>query len=586
MTRRRHTIYAALALVLALVLTGLGGCGVTGSGGGHSVEKQTFPIYLPEQAEKEEKDAATAVDSTEGDDDLNLDLYFLDGVDDLPYFSVADCAAIINTRFPVTCKTEGDVTVIERTDTGYTATFDIAKDTITFYDFDEFFRLPGAQVLVSSVDSSLPETKENQYLLPTGATYDRNGKEVVFELAPYDINLISYDGACLAPLQTLNDAVLAVMGTSFFFDGESVALGTDAQQTRVMTAEDKGEAKTLSEELAAYNYHELCFLLDSFYGLKDTHDIVSFDAFFDEVGLKKHLSSTDPKVFENALYDFIALHLDDIHSSYICPSPYAGANFEADGEANNVRGFSRLMNDTEEDRYKAVRKTFFPDGCPPYQEVGDTAFITFDSFDVTTENYYGELDETTSNINTDTVLLMREAHARITSEGSPIKNVVIDLSCNTGGAAPAAVVTMGMCLGEAPFALRNTLSSGMSIGMFRVDVNLDHQFDEKDGIGDRKVYCLTSPVSFSCGNLVPAAFKSSGRVTILGRPSAGGSCVVRPSSTAIGSLIKLSGITQCSFPKNGAFYNIDEGIEPDIMLSSPESYYDREKLVAYLDSLL
>lgn len=586
MMRTKHAIYTALALTLALVLMGIGGCGVTGSGGGHSVEKKTFPIYLPEQAEKEEKDTATAADSTEGDDDLNLDLYFLDGVDDLPYFSVADCAAIINTKLPVTCKTEGDVTVLERTDTGYTATFDAAKDTITFYDFDEFFRLPGSQVLVASVDSTLPETNENQNLLPTGATYDRNGKEVVFELAPYDINLISYDGACLAPLQTLNDAALAVLGTSFFFDGESVALGVDAQEARTMKADDKSEAKTLSEELAAFNYHELCFLLDYFYGLKDTHDIVSFDAFFDDVGLKERLSSTDPKEFENALCDLITLHLDDIHSAYLSPSPYAGTNFEPEGEANNVRGFSRLMNDTEEDRYKAVRKTFFPDGCPPYQEVGDTAFITFDSFDATADNYYGELDEATSNINTDTVLLMREAHARITREGSPIKNVVIDLSCNTGGAAVAAVVTMGTYLGEAPFALRNTLSDGMSIGMYRVDVNLDHAFDEKDSIGDRKLYCLTSPVSFSCGNLVPAVFKNSGHVTLLGRPSAGGSCVVRPSSSAIGTIFRLSGITQCSFPKNGAFYNIDEGIEPDILLSSPESYYDREKLVAYINSLM
>jgi len=36
---------------------------------------------------------------------------------------------------------------------------------------------------------------------------------------------------------------------------------------------------------------------------------------------------------------------------------------------------------------------------------------------------------------------------------------------------------------------------------------------------------------------------------------------------------------------NGSFYNIDEGIEPDFVLSSPESYYDRPNLVEYIHTL-
>ena len=158
------------------------------------------------------------------------------------------------------------------------------------------------------------------------------------------------------------------------------------------------------------------------------------------------------------------------------------------------------------------------------------------------------------------IALIAAAHAQITREGSPIKNVVIDLSCNTGGAADAAAYVMGWYLGEAPIALRDTLSGGMSIGIYRVDTNLDGTFDEADELGDRNLYCLTSPVSFSCGNLVPAAFKNSGRVTLLGRQTCGGSCVVFQAMDALSTRFTISGNRQCSITKNGSFYNIDEGI--------------------------
>ena len=49
------------------------------------------------------------------------------------------------------------------------------------------------------------------------------------------------------------------------------------------------------------------------------------------------------------------------------------------------------------------------------------------------------------------------------------------------------------------------------------------------------LYCLISPNSFSCANLVPWAFKEDGSVTLLGKVSGGGSCLVRPKTTAWGT---------------------------------------------------
>lgn len=570
------------------------GCAASGAGGGHQIERHVYPFYLGQQNNGEQTDTVDALpdESTptdeqqaasqeKGDGLTEMPLYFIDGHTDIPYLAVSDWTKFEATGYPVECQTEGVKSVVTRTDTGYTVTFDASKDTITFFDYNAFFQRPDSQVLVSGASSSrLPEDNENEVFSATEASYNRNGKEVVFELAPYSIDIVDADGECLVPFQTMSDIALSYQGIRMYFNGNCIAFGDEA--ISMVTEADETPKTELSKELAAFNYNEFCFLMDNFYGLKDTHGIVNFDAFFDEVGLREALSSTDPQEVDDALYDLLSLHLDDIHSTYDYASPLAGPNYMPQNARDNVHGFSRVTNDVVEDLYKDVRASYYPDGCPAYEEVGNTAFITFDRFLRTADNYY---EQDVSLDSGDTIELIHEAHEQITRKNSPIQNVVIDLSCNTGGSADTAVFATGWFLGEAPMAMRDTLSGGMSIGMFRVDTNFDHAFNELDELGDRNLYCLISPVSFSCGNLVPAIFKQSARVTLLGRKTYGGSCIVFNASNAIGSRFAISGNTQCSFPKNGAFYNIDEGIDPDYPLSNPKSYFDRASLVEYLNEL-
>lgn len=40
-----------------------------------------------------------------------------------------------------------------------------------------------------------------------------------------------------------------------------------------------------------------------------------------------------------------------------------------------------------------------------------------------------------------------------------------------------------------------------------------------------------------------------------------------------------------SFIKNGAYYDVDRGAEPDIIITSPEKFYDRAALTDYINSL-
>ena len=173
----------------------------------------------------------------------------------------------------------------------------------------------------------------------------------------------------------------------------------------------------------------------------------------------------------------------------------------------------------------------------------------------------------------------------ITRENSPIENVVLDLSCNGGGSVDTAVFVIAWFLGEANIGMKDTMTGAVCASTYRCDANRDREFDERDTVEDKNLFVLTSPFSFSCGNLVPCALKDSGKVTVLGRTSGGGSCVVLDISSAWGTSFQISGTQRLSFIKNGAYYDIDRGADPDFVITSPEKFYDREALTDYINSL-
>ena len=102
---------------------------------------------------------------------------------------------------------------------------------------------------------------------------------------------------------------------------------------------------------------------------------------------------------------------------------------------------------------------------------------------------------------------------------------------------------------------------------------------------DKNLYCLISPVSFSCGNLVPSILKNSHKVTLLGQTSGGGSCSVLGLTTAGGSFFNISTPYDLSHVKNGSYYSIDSGVEPDFYIDKPANMYDRDALTVYINNL-
>ena len=586
----------SLLLCLALALSCCAACAEAApeaaEPAAHVLEKKEYPVYngrmtLLYQA---------------------LPLYFVDGVNDLPYVDLTDFVAFMNDmmnrpvyRGEYVAEYNSYMIYYEPADSS--ALFDFEQRTAFFSNYNTFATVPGkGQIDMLSLTADEPENgSPSLFKRTTNLVMERPGQSKTILLGDYDIPMFAQDGKLLLPLHTTFDLLMGKPGGNgivCYFNGSEVFVGSHRMHSERKTDPETGKTLTMktetgnkyfsapkaqrSPELAQYGLCELCMELDTFYGLKDAHHLKSFFELMENTDFYKRLTDPDPAVADAALADFINFYMDDLHSAFIENSYMTG--FETELVLNGY-GFSRKADSANDARYSAAEQQMIPGGRDAYQEVGDTAFVSFNRFVMNDLDYYG-LNLNDQSCIQDTVSLILYANRQITRENSPIKNVVLDLSLNGGGDADAAVYVIGWFLGEAVITSMDTFTDAQSTASYLVDTNLDGLFDDKDSLASKyNLYCLISPVSFSCGNLVPWVFKASGMVTLMGDTSGGGSCIVLPMSSAWGTSFQVSGNRKLAFVKNGSFYDVDRGVEPDVVLTKPATFYDREKLVSIIAQL-
>ncbi|MDO5436558.1 MAG: S41 family peptidase [Clostridia bacterium] len=345
-----------------------------------------------------------------------------------------------------------------------------------------------------------------------------------------------------------------------------------------------GKAAVKSDALAQMTYNELCMVLDLYYGLKEEHKIDSFDQLFIQTGLINRLLNNDAAETYIGLAELTGILFRDQHSAPVAPSYMLGDR----KVKNDIMEYLMLTLTSIQQmmKYQIPAMKYYPNGIPGYEEVGDTAYITFNTFTRSMTRLYRESEIT--NNSEDVPELLIYATQQIRREGSPIKNVVLDLSQNIGGMADTAVMTIAWFLDAPIITLEDTCSGTESTITYLFDGNMNGVFgeaDDKVNSQEYTLYCLISPISFSCGNLVPAMCKASETVTIIGQRSGGGACAVLPLSTADGNMFAISGHLKISTVKNGIFYSVDEGVEPDFVISKPDHFYDREYLTEWIHQL-
>jgi hypothetical protein len=354
--------------------------------------------------------------------------------------------------------------------------------------------------------------------------------------------------------------------------------------------------------LAAFSYANLRFCIDYFDGVPSRvadalgkHDI---DATLDAMGeegkaIKSGLVSTNPFEAFVATEDLGFVVGDGGHTSL---SYMRSTSLEANAEDPTYQGLARIVEDAnnplgvfynwnadktnvEYELYMecmAARDKAY--NGQTYIKKGDTAVIVFDAFAADQkgwEDYFagtGERPSATQEIpsgdlagQVDSVAIASEGLARA-QEDPEVKNVVLDISNNSGGSLDVLVYLASVVSGRDFEQCQNTLTKQLFREYFDVDRNLDGTFDEKDDLvdfSDLNIAVLTSRSSFSCGNILPSVLADEG-IMVMGERSGGGSCAVQKCVTADGVGWQMS--TWRGKLINDAGQDIDDGVPVDVDL--------------------
>ena len=547
------------------------------------------------------------------EDNRKIPLYYMNGTD-VPYFEITDMVSVYKTilnqcgkpEFDLEVKKEGDKVTLTR-ENGFFTVLDFEDDTIFFWDYDGFFTSSRSKTLLDLI-MPVYETTDFTFMLKTLASNERTGNTVTLDAGDYDIDFVRRGNKYYIPVQTFSDIFLSSCGAGvalynthsliFYLDGiESLYDNTTGKYTKLGKVyygkDGKYATGKVSEAMSEFSVNEFCFAMDTLYGLKKEHNINSFKEVIVQRDTGLDMYSTNAKKIDRELWNLIYQNIDDIHSRYALSSYAAGADYKWKLHEKYGQGYARDFIFAFDEELKELRKKYNPD-LKIYEEHGDTAYITFDGFDfdlISLGDLFGDEIGKSNNITMDrvhdTIGLISYSVQQILRKDSPIKNVVLDLSINGGGTVDAAAYVVAAFLGKASFSVENALSGSLITNNYACDINFDTKFDEDETLAGKglNLYCLTTKASFFCGNLVPCVFKEDPHVSIIGQKSGGGACTICTISTATGTVLDISGNTRLSYIKNGSFYNVDQGAEPDFTISKYEHLFDREWLTEYIDNL-
>ena len=500
------------------------------------------------------------------------------------------------------------------------ATFDLAHRTLSFDNYDAFFQ---------TTDVYYDLVGTYPYLMRTAAASSNiAGQEIELSWASQNVHIGLYNDNGTYQLAVPNQFLKDIFDRAYqvVYNGKYIYETSDLDKFPILREDYYRECTTTTkgtrtQTLAEFTYNELCLNLDFNYGLKAIHGIEAFpdfDTYFIAQGIKNDLKEPNAITFTKALIDVVNFYFGDGHSAFKRNSCWAG---EEKITGNKASKLVKKYVDTR-DRYGVARASVIG-GSASYDKVygestnipayalssdGKTAIVRFDAFtccdyettaivkekremmnDEILNNYVDENREEDSPY--DTISLIAAAHKIIQEydEKHPtekIENIVLDLSRNGGGRFTAAAYVIAWMLGECTLDFTNPITGAKFSFTYTIDADLDGTCGgEKDSVKGKNLFCLISPMSFSCGNLTPAVLKESDRVTILGVTSGGGASSVHHTSCADGSSFQISSKYVMSTSKNGSNYDMDQGVSPHHYISKPESFYATDNLAALVNSI-
>ena len=491
-------------------------------------------------------------------------------------------------RFALELTAEEDATYTLENSYGK-ITVDVFKDSITIHNYDP---LMSPQTRTDDgINTSIIGGVESYNLTvkSTSRTLIKANNKLRFALHRYDIDLVAYKEVIYIPLATFADIFLNSNRASTAYNGKDIYLATGFSGYPGKKARSSLENKYYNDSpwngrdrdgrLAKFTYNELCFYLDYFYGLKEFRGIKSFDTWITQLGLKNKLMSTSGDVYEKALIKYVCRYLSECHTSYNQQSPYVGNEDYYDYMKENYSHNARYtkISDALGNKYLNKRKAAGKDVGLTFS--GNTAIIRFDAFtkmsstsgisSTALKNYsYKDVHDA------DTYLFFVKAYEEIKAKGNTIKNIVIDLTVNGGGAVAAVPYVLALMTPTPKLPWRNRLTGELTEIVMQVDFNRDGKWGD-DYSRTYEFFMMTSCGSFSCGNALPTYVKYNKCATLIGEKSGGGGCCVGVIVTASGSFMRSSDNLEFGLINGfGQFINNDGGITPKYEFYSKYWYDD------------
>lgn len=493
--------------------------------------------------------------------------------------------------------------LVENEDSTYTLRNKVSRMVIDVWDetirvadtsgfmYTELRDSDGVYLLVNGGETSICQTTS------ATTTIRERDMDIVFDFSKYSIDLLAFDKVIYVPLQSFIDIFIAPNLCSMAFNGKDLYLTDNFQRLGMQASEgsleyqfynDSPWSKVVDREkqFADFTYNEMCFALDYFYGLGDHRKILPMDKWIFSLGLKRGLKSTNGVEYEKAFMCFIEQYLAEGHTAYSQTSPFAVKTDLKDWE-KQVHDANYRVKKLDDDLFGEMRNSRKRAG----KDVGlstymDTAIISFDGFNKASDTsslYKNVANYSYSDLHDyDSYLFFLKAFNEIKKD-SKIRNVVIDLTLNGGGAVNAIPFLLAFITEDPLLPVADYLTGEISEAHYSVDLNQDGTFGDTYK-NDYKFYLMTSNGSFSCGNSFPSIVKSYHMATLFGETSGGGACCVGRLTTASGSMANVSSTKMMGKIEGKEFTFFEEGIQPDYSFSR-ENFYNDEAIYDFLRRL-
>ena len=525
--------------------------------------------------------------------DSEVTLRFYDDMPDVAYISAADFQSIV---------LPGSVMTVTHTGTGeYTLTNADATAVVNIND--DVFVSDGFEAFTNQMGLLQPGMANVYYdgmpfVRYKSVTYFPAKATTTLDFGAYGIDIRSDGrGAVYFPFATLADMYTDLYYHHAGFNGEKVVANLSVNEVELSEIDPDYNKPLIARttrpaDLTEFNYKELCFAMDHFYGYpgriqyNDALRTKGLDKTLEEdiecgPSIKKLLLSEKLSDYMMGMLGLTGIYFDghtalDITESLgnAADHPELLSAFRATTIANQdvvnllITALSSMMGmRADSEAVEVLRPKAYGSGVT-YVKKGDTAVCVFDSFNDRNEkawnDYYAGTGPmpTVENAPEDDMVIFLDALKKASADPE-VKNLVIDISANGGGSADIVMAMTSLIMGKSYISQDNSLTGQRSIVEYEVDRNFNGVFDEADKAVryDLNFAVLTSGTSFSCGNLFPSMLKDAG-IPVMGATSGGGACAIQAMCTADGFCFQISSFRARLNTLSGE--NIDNGVTPDL----------------------